>query len=234
VGLVGEAGTAIVEVAEGATATFTAATFAGATVGDIVINGTAEFGAAAVPGGDVTVGAKGDVTLKAAAAPAGDVTVGGTLTINADGSLVVKSGKTLDLAGGRIILKGGGSAGGTLQLSDTSNKTAKIAAATTASAANAVTDAVLTTSGSTATITVAAASTADTSVAGTSAISTNATTITTGTNKAITAATATFASATAVVAKTDTVVPAAAGFGVGVTISNGAITTNETSGAWGS
>jgi hypothetical protein len=76
-GLTGSAGTAIFTVGPAGNATFTAATFVGTTVGDIVINGDAEFGAAAVPGGDVKVGATG------------------TLTVSSSGSLAVTNTKTI-------------------------------------------------------------------------------------------------------------------------------------------
>jgi hypothetical protein len=89
-GLTGSAGTAIVTVGPAGNATFTAATFAGTTVGDIVINGAATFGAAAVPGGDVKVGATG------------------TLTVPTGGSLTIDDGKTLANAG-TVALTGTGS-----------------------------------------------------------------------------------------------------------------------------
>jgi hypothetical protein len=67
---------------------FTAATFAATTVGDIVVAGDATFGAAAVPGGNVTVS--------------------GTLSIGTSGSLTVAAGKTLANAG-TVALTGTGS-----------------------------------------------------------------------------------------------------------------------------
>jgi hypothetical protein len=95
----------VAAVTVGATgrATFTAATFDTTTVGDIVINGQATFGAtaAAVPGGDVKVGQTGWVTVSSGGSLA--IAAGKKLTVAADGTVDVK---------GTLTLTGAGSGGG--------------------------------------------------------------------------------------------------------------------------
>jgi filamentous hemagglutinin len=98
-GLTGVANETIFTVAAGGEAALTAATFANTTVGDIAINGKATFGAAAVPGGNVTVGAAGDLTV---AASPGALTLASGKTLTVNGALTV-TGSIVGTAGTIVI-----------------------------------------------------------------------------------------------------------------------------------
>jgi hypothetical protein len=144
--LVGTAGILIFTVGEAGNATLTAATFAAATVGDIVIDGTATLNAAAVPGGDVKVG--GTLTLAAT----------GSLTVAGGQNLLVKNGGSLNLyaTASKVVLKGAPPAGAMLMLGNGAAGANTVIQA--ANADTAVTDATITVGDAAlATITVAQA-----------------------------------------------------------------------------
>jgi hypothetical protein len=242
VGLTGKADDMVFTVGPNGNATLSAATFAATTLGKIVINGTATLGAAVITKGDIIV--NGMAILTGAAVPTGDVVVGGTLIIGGSGSLRIANGKSLDLkaADGKVVLKGGGTAGklilGSVNTAGDDGKQTEIAAANADTAANLVTDAKLTATGDKATIAVAVPTATGGAVAnGESKAKSGNVNASIVTGKASsstkTGATATFSSGADVINKSDTVVPAAGGFGKGVTIKGGVISVNLSNSAAG-
>jgi hypothetical protein len=145
--LVGEAGeTPALTVAQGGSAVLSAATFASTTVGDIVIDGTATFGAAAVPGGDVKVAGSLAVTGSLTVAAGAELAIAGAVNLTGTGSVVLTTATSGTTGGAKITGTGKltaqdaeivGGTGGWLAVLDSGTAEESVTIASTATAGQA-------------------------------------------------------------------------------------------------
>jgi hypothetical protein len=94
-----------VSVPAGTSADFQSATFDGVTTASITVGGEAEFGAAIIPAGAVTISSGGEAEFSAAAAPSGTLTINGEAVFS---GAAAPTGNVTIGAGAEVTVKDGG------------------------------------------------------------------------------------------------------------------------------